>query len=65
VPTSSCEKKEDRFWSSRDRRLHDPGGDGASPVTGGSGMSRNPNNAGIETVLPFLAVGDETSCLVD
>ena len=30
---------------------------------GGSGMSRNPNHDGTNSVLPVLAVGDETSCL--
>ena len=30
---------------------------------GGSGMSRNPNHDGTKSVLPVLAVGDETSCL--
>ncbi len=30
---------------------------------GGSGMSRNPNHDGTDSVLPVLAVCDETSCL--
>jgi len=30
---------------------------------GGSGMSRNPNHDGPESVLPVLTMGDETSCL--
>ncbi len=31
--------------------------------SGGAGMGRNSNHAGTESVLPVLAVGDETSCL--
>ena len=30
---------------------------------GGIGMSRNPNHDGTESILPVLAVGDETGCL--
>ena len=30
---------------------------------GGSGMSRNPNDDGTESIVLDLAVGDETSCL--
>ena len=30
---------------------------------GGSGMCRNPNHDGTDSVLPVLAMGDETSCL--
>ena len=30
---------------------------------GGSGMDRDPNHDGTDSVLPILAVGDETSCL--
>ena len=30
---------------------------------GGSGVNRDPNHDGTDSVLPILAVGDETSCL--
>jgi len=30
---------------------------------GGSGMSRNPNYDGTDSVLPVLTMGDEASCI--
>jgi len=30
--------------------------------SGGSGMSRNPNHNGTNSILPILTVGDKTSC---
>ena len=29
----------------------------------GSGISRNPNHGGTDSILPVLTIGDETSCL--